>query len=341
MDAADVLQECYVYENSVAFFVVFHKHLGSLGTRVEVEHDFDSPTGVKRVPDFAILEGEQIVEVVEHKGSLPSSNEYASKEVNSAAKKYSNLIHEGTSARPRISVVYPIKSQVRINKIRDTVDSTIGLYSFDQSSSETELSFTLDRGPESPLLSRLIADGPIVYDPVLARSRFKYLRAEPPLILVAINLWAVLSTFKTMADVGKASFQVNLNSLREVHAAFYPPWIRNNLQLNSSRLTRALAFLARLEFVEVHRGGSVTVFPERGSRSGELGQYFANKFASIAGGRASGTTAKRAQLSLDAFLKTQPDFARRLEEPHSQGRPRVLASSPAPRSFPPREEERP
>jgi hypothetical protein len=300
MDAADVIEECFVYADSVAFFFVFQRHLDSLGLEVEVEHDFVTPDGRQRVPDFVTIDGGEIVEVIEHKGSLPWKD-FALKELNSVAKKYSEFRVGSRTSRPQVSVVYPSNCGAKVDKIRDGINSELGLYTFDQTTSDTEISFQLQRGPESTTLKRIVAGGAIQYDPIEARSSYKYLRAEPPVPYTAIDLWAVLSTFRGLADSGRESFRVRAEDVRTRHSAYYPPWIRNNLQLNSSRLGRGLRFLSQLGFVESSSGPVLTVFPDRGSRSGELLQYFSNKYASSRVHTGSQSRPKRAQMSLDSF----------------------------------------
>ena len=56
MDKEEVLRDCYNYGDTVAFFFVFYETLRNAGLTVEVERDFHGPKGIKRNPDFAVLE---------------------------------------------------------------------------------------------------------------------------------------------------------------------------------------------------------------------------------------------------------------------------------------------
>jgi hypothetical protein len=69
MDGREVVRDCQLYSDSVAFFYVLYSQLSEAGLSVEVEADRNTPRGIKR-PDFLISKSGRLTDVLEHKASL-------------------------------------------------------------------------------------------------------------------------------------------------------------------------------------------------------------------------------------------------------------------------------
>lgn len=294
----DVLADCYLYGDTVTFFYVFQNALSDAGLKVEVEHDFDSPSGVKKSPDFAVLDEDTITDVLDHKASLPTP-ELAVKDLNRLAEKYRELSHNGVPSSPRISVLYPVGKQGIIDKISKALPANLTLCSFDQTTYDTEIDFKLHGQVNSSELSDVLRGGAVSFEPSIVRSSYKFIRADPPIPYTAFHLWGVFPTFLDIKSSGQKSFVVDRDNLLQRMENFYPPWIRNNKQVNSNRVANALRFLAQIKFVEWAPGDrDVLVYSTRGTRAGDLLQYFAEKWATAHKKRARKPMGKKATIQM-------------------------------------------
>lgn len=279
MDKETEQRSCLKYVDTVAFFSVFYRQLGKEGIEVTVEHDFQVPEGPKVRPDFAILDGVIVPDILEHKASLPEPG-LATDELNSVSEKYSKIQSAGKVSTPQVTLLYPIEKQEIIEAIGPQMPASLTLCSFDQTVSHTEIRFKL-RGPVryKPLES-MIEGPPLTFRPERVLSKHKFIRATPPAIYTAFEIWLVLPTFRLVRTAHERSFLVSRENLLRRTLVFYPPWIRNNVQINANRINRALQFLDKIDFVDWTQGqDEIVVYSTRGTRTGDLLRYFSEKWA--------------------------------------------------------------
>lgn len=303
MEARDVVKECQRYSDTVAFFYVFSKGLVDSGVKVEIEQDRRSPTGARRVPDFLVIDGSKITDVVEHKGSL-TDPEHTLEEFNEVAKKYSRIEGNDGVEEPRVTLLYPLHQKRVVDAVRVRIDSSLNLCGFDQTSKETEVSFALSGNVHSSGVDRVLRGPPLQYDPAIVRSTYKYIRSDPPVAYVASEVWRILPTFKGVKEADLRIYDVSRDLLLERMRQFYPPWIRELQQINSARVDGALLFLNSAGFVQWKPGNRIIrVNSTRGSRSGDHLETFAREFVKHierrAGRRPMGVA--KGQRTLDQF----------------------------------------
>ncbi len=280
-DDARILQDCYDYHFAVGFFVVLSEKLTELGIRHEVERDFLTPDGETRTPDFVVFDGGEISDVLEHKASL-SGPKGAMDEAKSVSERYKLVVHEGVRSSPQVTLLYPVKKQAIIDEVVDDLPDDLTLCSFDQETSHTEIRFKLKGPVRSKPLRLLLQGDPIGFNPSISLSKYKYIKAGPPVTYTAADVWTMLPIFRGIRDVGRPSFEVDRNLLIERAKSFYPPWIRDNNQITASRVDDALEFLDVIDFIDWKRGRSkIVVYTNKGSRSGEVLAYFAERLAKI------------------------------------------------------------
>ena len=276
-----VLAECYQYSNTANLFYVLYQHLKAMGITAEIEHDFTTPSGGKRNPDFAILDGNTLTDVLEHKASLPTP-QHALSEVKRVAIKYKTLVYQGVVSTPKVILLYPREKQGVVDQIDKKIPPAVTLCSFDQASSDTKIWFKLQGPTNSNALKQVIGGQPLDYDPALVRSTYKFIRADPPPTYTAFRVWGIFPTFLDIKSSGARSYLVKRDALIQRMAVFHPPWIRNNNQITSDRVGNALAFLARIDFVDWEPGErDIWVNASRGTRAGDLLQYFSEKWSKL------------------------------------------------------------
>ncbi len=280
-DGARILQDCYDYHFTVGFFVVLTEKLTDLGIRHEVERDFLTSDGETKTPDFVVFDGDEMTDVLEHKASL-SGPKGALDEAKSIAAKYKLLMHEREKSAPQVTLLYPIKKQETMDEVADELPDGLTLCSFDQETSHTELRFKLKGPVRSKPLRLLLQGDPIVFNPSISLSKYKYIKAGPPVTYTAADVWTLLPIFRGIQDVGRPSFEVDRGLLIERAKSFYPPWIRDNNQVTTARVDDALEFLDLIDFIDWKPGRSkIIIYTNKGSRSGEVLAYFAERMAKI------------------------------------------------------------
>lgn len=281
MDKEEVLRDCYNYGDTVTFFFVFYETLRNAGLTVEVERDFHGPKGIKRNPDFAVLEARRILDVLDHKASLPNP-ELAQSGLTRLHEKYRVLIHDGHKSRPQVTVLYPESKQAILDAVKGRIPKELTCVSFDQTSSDSEIRFHRQGEVRTKQLETLLDGHPFAFDPAKVRSTYKFIRSDPPVVYTASDLWRTFPTFRDVKTADREQFAVDRNQLLDRMLVFYPPWIRNNSQLNAGRVDAALAFLSTIKFVKWEPGGGrIQVDPSKGRRSGNILEYFADRFAKL------------------------------------------------------------
>lgn len=275
--------ECTLYHDTVTFFSVVNEFSKKNGIPIDIERDFLSPDGSKKLPpDFSLVQGDSVVDVIEHKGALSANPQAAYDELMEVATKYAQLQHNGILSTPEITVLYPVCSETTVRQIQPTLPANIALCSFDQCSSDDEIGIAALTQPRSKLVNDIIAKAPIKYDPATTRSKYRYIKASPPLIYTAYQVRSQFYIYRDVKSARRDEYSVSRQKLLDDAQTFYPPWIRNNLQLNSSRTDSALTFLDSIGFISWSGEDEIIVYPKKGSRSGDQLDYFARKFVGAA-----------------------------------------------------------
>ncbi|MFQ5911442.1 MAG: hypothetical protein ACE5IJ_12100, partial [Thermoplasmata archaeon] len=167
-------------------------------------------------------------------------------------------------------------------EVSSQLPAELTLCSFDQTTRDTELRFKLKGSINHDPLEVILTGSPIVYRPELVHSRHKFVRGDPPTIYTAFEVWLMLPTFQNIRTAHEPSFIVNRQALLERARVFYPPWIRNNMQINANRVNHALSFLNEIDFVDWEPGeDEIVVYSTRGTRSGDLLEYFAERWTAL------------------------------------------------------------
>lgn len=291
-EAKALVRQSQIYADTVCFFQVLQGELQRAGLDCRVEEDFDAVDGAKKRPDFSVFGASEFTDVLEHKGSLPEPR-YAIKELRQVATKYSQLLHDGKKVAPRVTVLYPASRAKVVNAIKSELPEGLTLCEFDQTTADDVLSFRLMGEVRSTVLRKIMA-GPLRYNPTSVRSSYRFIRADPPGIYTAFNTWQMMFSFRGIDTADSDSFPVERDALLERVNTFCPPWIRNNLQLRTQRLSQAITFLGRLEFVSLERSGQrILVHSEKGSRAGDLLRYFAQHWPRVMGSTAKDGRGRR------------------------------------------------
>lgn len=305
MEARDVVRDCQRYSDTVAFFYVFSKGLADAGAKVEVEHDMRTPKGNRRSPDFVVFDGLTVSDVLEHKGSLTDPS-HTLEEFNNVEKKYRELLGSNGTDRPKVTLLYPSNQERVVDAIRSQIEPSLNLCAFDQTSAETEISFTLSGNTQSTIVEQILRGAPLQYDPAIVRSTYKYIRAGPPVPYVASEVWRILPTFKGVKEADMRIYDVDRTLLLDRMRQFYPPWIRDVQQVNASRVDDALEFLHWADFVQWKPGNRlIRVNSTRGSRSGDHLETLAREYVKYLEQRAGRRSVRveQGQKTLDQFAK--------------------------------------
>jgi len=274
-----ILKDCDDYTDSVTFFSVFKDEMDKAKLSCEVEHDFKI-SGSKREnrnPDFAIMKGNDIIDVIEHKASI-SSPQNALEEFTDAEKQYRILDYNGVVSKPSITVLYPEWSRIHVDKVRDKVPSDVSLCAFDQTSADDVITFKLE-GDGCCDDVKEILDGNSIRFKATAYSKYKFIRRDPPIPYTAFQIWGLLYGFLDSKSSDKVEIPVSYKELCRRAEYFFPPWIRNNHQVKSNRMMSALKFLQTTKFVKIAGDDTIVRYSNRGTKSGDLQAYFAKKYA--------------------------------------------------------------
>lgn len=274
-------QECHVYQDTVTFISVMYEFGVNNSILLEIEKDYLGLDGNPKTPDISLVEVGSVIDVIEHKGAMSENPQAAYDEVMGVASKYSQLECEGRVSSPRVALLYPSCSDSVVREIRPGLPENLTLCCFDQSSSDNEISFSIVGKSKSKLVDEIVTRAPIKYNPSTIRSTYKFIKASPPLIYTAYQIRSQFYIYRDIKSTGEDEYQVSRSKLLRDAQTFYPPWIRNNLQLNSSRVDAALEFLDEIDFVSWSGEDDICVYPSKGSRSGDQIDYFAKRLAAI------------------------------------------------------------
>jgi len=278
-DRTSVLRDCHIYQDTVTFFYVLFETLSKAGVVVEIEQDIPVPAGGHRTPDFAVIDSGRLADVLDHKGSLPEAARTLI-ELTKMRARYRTFQHNGQNVSPQVTVLYPASKQAIIEDVRTQLPNDLTLCSFDQMTRDTEIKFRLQGPVKAQGLAQVLGTNPIEYRPSYVRSTYKFIKAEAPVVYTAFSVWWLFPSFRDTKTAYQRDYTVERDVLLSRLGKFYPPWIRNNLQLSSSRVNKALEFLSTIKFIDWAPGrNDIIVHSEKGSRSGDLLEYLAERWA--------------------------------------------------------------
>jgi hypothetical protein len=303
MSPEDEVRDCQRYSDTVALFYILKDALDKAGAKVEVEQDRKTPVGQVRCPDFLVVDHGDIIDVLEHKGSL-TDPAHTLEEFNDVAKKYAEFDTSNGISRPQVTLLYPARQRSVVDRIRTQVDSKLTLCAFDQTSSDTSLSFKLEGKVTSTVLDGVLRGPPIIYEPAIVRSTYKFIRSDPPTAYIASEVWRVFPGMRNVKEADQTTHEVARSVLLTRMKDFYPPWIRGNDQVNSARIDRALTFLHLAKFIDWSPGSNkIRVNSSRGTRSGDLLETFARLYVKMNARRGKKVPRgiPRGQKTLDQF----------------------------------------
>jgi hypothetical protein len=274
-----LIKECHIYQDTVTFFSVIYEFGNNNSIPLQIEKEFQGMDGNNKTPDFALVQGSHIVDVLEHKGTLSASPQAAIDEVNEVVAKYSKLKKDDVVSSPNIAFLAPSCADEVVKKIRPEIPSNVTLCCYDQSSVDDEIGFSIIGRSSSRLVDDILSRTPIKFRPSLIRSTYKFIKASPPLIYTAYQLRSQFYIYRDIRSADEDEYRVSRRKLLSDAETFYPPWIRNNHQLNAGRVDDALRFLDQIGYVSWKSGDEILVYPSMGSRSGDQIEYLARKLA--------------------------------------------------------------
>jgi hypothetical protein len=271
-------KDCADYLDSVTFFSVLSESLFERGIKVEIEHDFNvtGKTNSPVNPDFAIIENNGIIDILEHKASM-SSPRNALSEIRKAHSNYSRLDYNGSPCTPKITILYPLNDKDVIDEIRGETPPEISLCSFDSKSDDGIITFNLE-GDICCKKAKELINGNSIRFRATKYSNYKYIRHNAPTVYNAIIVWGLLYSFLDVRSARTNQQEVSRKVLIERGENYYQPWIRNNKQIRTDRINDGLQFLAKIKFIKVIDGDTILVLLNRGTKAGDLTDYFIRKY---------------------------------------------------------------
>lgn len=290
----DIKREITLYSKTILFFACFYKHLKSRGIRVEVEQKLKN-----KIPDFIIYKKNDITTIIEHKASLPYNKEHALKTIREVYNKYSNL----SNINYDIAILCPVTVEKVLKEIKEDILDTIVLI-FDLNQEEGKISISKFVGN----INDIKLNEAIDIDISCNRedfSRFKFIRKPPPNpIYTAYFLWnVVFNAFKEPEYYTEESFEIKYENIVREANTFYPEWIKNKSQVSKGEINKALDFLKKIGFIKWNREKEkITIFHKRGTRIGDIIEYFAKKYVKFKEKEVKKSKLKPGQLSLDRWF---------------------------------------
>ncbi|MBE3093862.1 MAG: hypothetical protein IMZ52_02440 [Actinobacteria bacterium] len=275
-----VVEECLNYIETVQVFSFLDKKLDDSQIEHEIEKDLElKPPKTKCNPDF-IIHRDELTDILEHKASLPNNEEYVLEEITDCYNKYNTVMFNKVECQPNLIFLYPKKKEYLIKKIQNQIPKGIQLCYFNLG--DQEIDFQKDVKVVHPELANVLKYSPYPY----ARhnySKHKFIKAEPHQVYTAFQVNLILRSFQDISTVNQPSYIVKKDDVLSVMNTYYPPWINENLmQINSGRLNHALEFLDKIEAIEWDREkGEITVFKEKGRKSGDILKNYAKKWCKI------------------------------------------------------------
>ncbi len=275
----DIIKSERDYLDTVYVFLSLSDSFKNYEIHHEIEHDIMSCSGNKVRPDFLLFSNEEITDVLEHKSSLNPS--YGKKELQDIKNKYNCLEINGKRYNPEIICLVPLPLLRILEEIRDEEGIKIFLAGFVVNYDVQKITFeTHDDLSNNHLQEILNTITPFKH---AEYSMYRFIRAEPKYeTYTAFVVWTILQSFNDPYISKDNYFEVSFDNVSKRALGFFPSWIRNNRQLANERIRRGLEFLKRIDFVDWEGGRSVIkVYYTRGTRVGDLREYFAKKFVAL------------------------------------------------------------
>ncbi|KAA0001207.1 MAG: hypothetical protein FE046_02475 [Thermoplasmata archaeon] len=290
------------YFDSVHIFLTLSELFREHKIDHQIEQDVKKCSGTSVTPDFLLFSEEEITDVVEHKSSLNAS--YGKEKLREVENKYKCLKANETEYHPEITCLIPIPLLKIIEDIRDKENIKVLLAGFAINHDVEKITFEIhDRLRNNKLediLNKVISFKHSDY------SEYKFIKAEPNYpTYTAFVLWSsILISFYDPYVTKNNYFEVDFNKVSKRALEFFPSWIRNNKQLSNNRVKIGLRFLKKINFIDWEEGKSIIkVYYTKGTRVGDLREYFAKKYVEIHKKKKDHRKQKSGKvLSLDEFF---------------------------------------
>ena len=275
----DVIKADAEYYQTVYLFVTIYEILNRKNIKCQIEHDITNCSGRIVRPDFLLLSDSNVGEIIEHKASLNAS--FAEKELEDIIQKYECVKWEERTYNPQVIGLIPVDLLKIVEKIRDEKNLKIFLSGFAVNLDIYQISFEMHDNPKNSLVSTIFNDV-IEFDPKRL-AEFRFIKAEPKYITyTAFFVWTILKMFYDPYIANNNYFEVDFDKVSKRAMDFFPSWIRNNRQLASSRIRRALKFLDKINFVDWKEGNkTIRVYYSRGTKVHEVWAYFREKYVEL------------------------------------------------------------
>jgi len=267
------------YLDTVYIFLTLSKLFQEYGISHEIEHDVINCSDRSVEPDFLLFSNGIITEVLEHKSSLNVS--YGKKELQDIEEKYKCLKTDGKKYHPEVICLVPISLLKILEDIRNNENMKIFLAGFTVNHDVEKIIFeTHDDLSNSRLKEILNEIAPFKH---ANYSEYRFIKAEPEYeVYTAFTVWMLLITFYDPYIAKDSYFEVNFDNISKRSLEYFPSWIRNNKQLANKRIKRGLEFLRKINFIKWEEGESIIkVYYTRGTKVGDLREYFAKKYVEI------------------------------------------------------------
>ena len=277
----DIITECNQYFDTVIVFSFLQKKFFDQNINHFIERTVKISSGTKQViPDFIIFKNNTLSDIIEHKASISKDKELAIKDINYCYKKYHKIQYNNKEFEPNVVLLYPDKSQYMINQIQEDIPDKLGLCQFNLK--DISINFSRDCTFSNQILNRIFDLGPYICS-IKEFSKQKFIKSEPPIVYTAFQITQILPSFCDVRTAFEVSFIVKREDLLRSMKYYYPPWISENLnQINSNRINNALIFLDDIKHIDWNKGNDeITVYRKKGSRSGDILRYFADKWCKI------------------------------------------------------------
>ncbi|KAA0006376.1 MAG: hypothetical protein FE045_03320 [Thermoplasmata archaeon] len=271
------------YLNTIYIFRTLSELFDRNQVNHEIEHDVMKCTDEPPVtPDFLIFLNGKITDVIEHKSSLNVS--YGKEILEEIIEKYNCLKYNDIEYHPQIICLIPLRSLKIMEEIRNKENIKIWLAGFDIDYDVRKITFEIHDKLQNKKIEEIL-NMVIPFDPI-EYSEYRFIKAEPKYpTYTALTLWVNVLLSLQDPYIGKNNFfEVDFKMVSKRARNFFPEWIRNNEQLTNNRIKRGLEFLKKIGFIKWDgRKDPIVVYYTKGTKVGDLREYFAKKFVELYG----------------------------------------------------------
>jgi len=265
--STEPLKETKNYTKKIYFFGATHNQLIKHGIKHDIEKTFQ---GDKK-PDFFVYESTK--SALEHKFSLPQSNEFCLKEIEECHEKYKQLDSEGQIHEAEVILALPKTCKAVFENVKRDIKSNTIIWIFNLNLDESTLSFKEEFGKSknTKLIACLLKE-PFAFNPT-DFSKIRFLRDEPHVVYTAVNVWLWLQQ-EVNPLIKKDFIEIKNSRILEIAESFCPKWVLDRRQLTTKRLKKALRFLSTIGFVKIIKENNIRVFHRKGKNAKDLATYF-------------------------------------------------------------------